>query len=175
MEQNPGDRVPRAIAFIGALGHASTSTITSADKYSAPTVPVTRSVSYGGGGRVIAASSPTVLSLRSSSVATPQYPSFPGSRASTACVNLDEFDSDCSRSMDITSPVSSAVMDKGCESLEESSDMNYPGSSGVVDQEGVSSVESGEVVPPDIPGHSYNVESDLTAEPSTVTSGYVYV
>ena len=89
--------------------------------------------------------------VRSSSVVTQQYPSFPDSRASTACMNLDEFDSDCTRSMDITSPVSSAVMDKGCESSEESGDMNYPVSSGVVDQEGVSSVESGEVVPPDTP------------------------
>ena len=65
-------------------------------------------------------------------------------------MNLDEFDSDCSRSMDISSPVSSAVVNKGGESSEESVDMNSPGLSGVVDQEGVR-MESGEVVPPDIP------------------------
>ena len=50
---------------------------------------------------------------QSSSVATQLYPSSPGSRLSTSCVDLDNFDSDCFRSATIGSPVSAVIVDRG--------------------------------------------------------------
>ena len=51
--------------------------------------------------------------VRSSLVATQEYPSSPGSRASTVCVDLDDLDSDCSWSIVSSSPVSPVVVDQG--------------------------------------------------------------
>ena len=50
--------------------------------------------------------------IRSSSVVTQQYPSSPGSQVSTICIDLDDFDSDCSRSIEISYPVLSVVVDQ---------------------------------------------------------------
>ena len=49
-EDSPACKAPRAVSPVmtDRSAHAATSTITSADKYSAPTVPVPRSVPYGG-------------------------------------------------------------------------------------------------------------------------------
>ena len=55
--------------------------------------------------------------VRSSSVATQQYQSSTGSWASTVCVYLDDFNSDCSVSLEISSPVPAIVVDRGVVSL----------------------------------------------------------
>ena len=87
----------------------------------APLVPKPRSVLYG--------ECPPILSIsislprfadknfvpshvRSSSVATQQYPSSPESRASTVCVDLDAFGSECSRSSDCPVSVSPVAVDR---------------------------------------------------------------
>ena len=46
-------------------------------------------------------------------------PAVSGSRASTVCIDLDDFDYDCSRSIEISSPVSSGIVDRGVVSSEE--------------------------------------------------------
>ena len=53
-----------------------------------------------------------VSPVESSIVATQQYPSSPDSRASTACVDLDTFSSQCSRSSDCHSSVSPVGIDR---------------------------------------------------------------
>ena len=70
-------------------------------------VPKPRSVLYGGLSPILPVSIPlprfadknfVPSPVRTSLVATQQYPSSPDSRASTACVDLDAFSSECSRS-----------------------------------------------------------------------------
>ena len=93
----------------------ATSTVVSADKYHGPSVPKLHSVPYGWRQPSLPVSLPLPLfadrdfeptPVRSSSDATQQYPS-------TVCVYLDDFDSNCSRSIKISSPVSSVVVDGG--------------------------------------------------------------
>ena len=115
-DESPACKAPRAVSPVmpGASVQTATSTLVSAEKYCAPSVPKLRSVSYGWRRLILPVSLPLPRfadrdfeppPVRSSSVTTQQYPSSPGSRASTGCVNLEDFDSGYSRSIDVSSPV----------------------------------------------------------------------
>ena len=62
--------------------------------------------------------------VRSALVATQQYPSSPDSRVSTACVDLDSLNSECSRSSDCHSSVSPVGIDRVNVSSVDSGDNN---------------------------------------------------
>ena len=111
-DESPACKAPVAVSPVmtGGSAQAATSTIVLAESYSAPTVPKLCSVPYGGQWPSVPVPK---FPVRSSSVATQQYPSSPGSRVSTVCMNLDELHSDCSRSMNIIFSVSFVIVDQG--------------------------------------------------------------
>ena len=103
-DESPACKAPRAVSPVMSA-QAATLTVVSAEKYCAPSVPKLRSIPYGWWWPSLPVSLPLPCFtnrdfkptlVRSSAVATQQYPSSPGSRASTVCVDLDDFDPDCS-------------------------------------------------------------------------------
>ena len=96
-------KAPRAVSPVmtGVSAQEATSTVVSAKKYCAPSVPKLCSVPYGWRRPILPVSlllplfadqefEPTPV--WSTSVVTQQYPSSPGSRASIVCVDLYDFD-----------------------------------------------------------------------------------
>ena len=101
---------------------AGTSVVVSTDKYSAPQVPRTCLVPSGWRQPILPvslslprfATQDVVLDIRQlSSVTTQLYPSSPGSRSSTPCLDLTTFDSRVFSSATDGSPVSAVIVDWG--------------------------------------------------------------
>ena len=100
---------------------ADTSAVVSAEEYGTPQVPKMRSTSFGWWQPILPVSLPLPRFAtqpvapdigQSSSVVTQKYPSSPGFRSSIPCLDLAVFDSGCSGSVSIDSPVSAVDMDR---------------------------------------------------------------
>ena len=102
----PACKAPRAVSPVkpGVLTRTASSTIVSSASSYTPPVPKLRSVLYSECPPMLPISIPlprfadknfVPSHVRSSSVATQQYPSSPEFRASTVCVDLDVFGSEC--------------------------------------------------------------------------------
>ena len=129
-DEPPVCKAPRAESPVlsDASSQAGTSSVVSAEEYDAPLVPQMRSASFSWRRHI----SPVLLPLprfatqsvtphirQSSSVATQKYPSSPVSRSSTLSLDLSVFDSECSESVTVDSPVSAIDVDWGVvDSLE---------------------------------------------------------
>ena len=97
---------------------AGTSAVISMDKYSAPQVPRMCSASFCWRRPILPVSLP-LPRFSTQNVASDigqssqRYPLSPGSRSSTPCLDMAAFDSECSGSATMGSPVSAVVVDRG--------------------------------------------------------------